>query len=310
MYPGATIVIAFVPASVNNEFPPVVLGAWQFGNPASVGSETTYNATTTAGNLNTITLTRGAGIASTALGRGFASNGWDANATKASAISNNEYFEFVISSITAYNFSISTLNATLRRSASNAPNAYVWRYSVDGNNFFDIGSDISYTGTTEGIAQAQISLAGIPALQNSKSATFRLYAWGGTSATATFSIGRFATGVTSNSLAIGGNVFADITPPTLTADATSNTVENSIDITHSADATWTSAITAVKIGATALTPTTDYAITSGNIQLLPSGGNSLLTEAGTKAITIVAPGYTNATLSQVINAGVPTSNPT
>ncbi len=289
---------------------PVVLGAWQFGNPASVGSETTYNATTTAGNLNTITLTRGAGIASTALGRGFASNGWDANATKASAISNNEYFEFVISSITAYNFSISTLNATLRRSASNAPNAYIWKYSLDGVNFSDIGTDISFTSTADGVAQSQISLSGISALQNAKTVTFRLYAWGGTSAAATFSIGRFATGVTSNSLAIGGNVFADILPPTLTTDATANTVDNNIDISFTDDASWRSSITAVKIGATTLTPITDYAISAGNIQLLPSGGNSLLTTAGTKAITIVAPGYTNATLSQVINAGVPTSNST
>ncbi len=289
---------------------PVVLGAWQFGNPAALGAETTSNSTTTAVNLNTITLTRGAGIAATGLGRAFASNGWDVNATKVNAISNNEYFQFVISSITAYNFSISTLNATLRRSASNAPNAYIWKYSLDGVNFSDIGADISFTSTADGAAQSQISLSGISALQNAKTVTFRLYAWGGTSATATFSIGRFATGVTSNSLAIGGNVFADILPPTLTANTTSNTVDNNIDITFTDDATWITAITAVKIGATTLTPATDYEISSGNIQLKPSGLNTLLTVAGTKAITVVATGYSNATVSQVINAGAPTSNST
>jgi len=66
------------------------------------------------------------------------------------------------------------------------------------------------------------------------------------------------------------------TPPTLTADATNNNVDNNIDITFIDDATWRAAITAVKIGGTALTVTTDYDISAGNLQLKPSGGNSLL----------------------------------
>ncbi|MEI8084656.1 MAG: lamin tail domain-containing protein [Paludibacter sp.] len=93
------------------------------------------------------------------------------------------------------------------------------------------------------------------------------------------------------------------TPPTLTADATANTVDNNLDITFTEDAVWRNAISAVKIGTTALTLTTDYVITSGNIQLKPSGLNALLTASGSKAITVVATGYTDATVAQVINAG-------
>ena len=289
---------------------PVVLAGWQFGTPASLGSEVTYDATTNNSNLNIATLSRGGGITATALARGFAANAWDANATKATAVSNGEFFQFTMIAKAGYNFSLSTLDATVRRSGATAPNAYIWKYSTDGTNFSEIGTDVSYTGTTEGVSQPQIVLSGIPALQNAKSITFRMYAWGGTSLTATYSIARYATGITTNCLAIGGNSFTDLTPPTLTADATANTVDNTIDITFTDDATWRGKITAVKIGTTTLTPTTDYAITAGNIQLKPSGANILLTVSGDKSVSVVASGYTDATVTQAINAGAPTANST
>ncbi|MBK7265162.1 MAG: DUF1533 domain-containing protein [Ignavibacteriales bacterium] len=91
-----------------------------------------------------------------------------------------------------------------------------------------------------------------------------------------------------------------LTPPTLTADATDITVDNNIDITFTDDATWRAAVTAVKIGRTALTVTTDYVLSSGNLQLKPSGLNALLTASGTKSVTIEATGYNNATVSQPI----------
>lgn len=96
------------------------------------------------------------------------------------------------------------------------------------------------------------------------------------------------------------------TPPALTADADANTVDNNIDITYPSNPTWQAAITSVKVGSTALTVTTDYVKTDGNIQLKPSGLNALLTVAGTKSITVVATGYNDATVSQAILAGVAT----
>ncbi len=96
------------------------------------------------------------------------------------------------------------------------------------------------------------------------------------------------------------------TPPTLTADATNNNVDNNIDITFTDDATWRAAITAVKIGGTALTVTTDYVISSGNIQLKPSGGNTLLKTSGSKSVTVEATGYSTASVTQQIDAGAKT----
>lgn len=183
--------------------------AWQFGSPASLGSETTYNATTNNDNLNTSVLSRGAGITSTALGRGFSANAWDNGGTKATAETNGEYYEFTVNAKAGYKVSISSIDATVRRSGASAPNTYIWKYSLDGTTFTEIGTEVSYTGTTEGIAQPQLDLSGITALQNIESAntiTFRLYAWGGTSTTSTFAIGRYGTNITTNSLAISGTV--------------------------------------------------------------------------------------------------------
>lgn len=181
-----------------------VLAAWQFGSPASSGNESTYIATSNNSNLMTTTLSRGSGISATALGRGFASNNWDNGATKSSAISNNEYYQFVLNSNIGYDYSLTTLNATLRRSGPTAPNTYIWQYSTDGTNFSDIGSEVSFTSTVDGVEQAPIDLSGISALQNAKTITFRLYAWGGTSTSATWSIARYGTGITTNCLAIAG----------------------------------------------------------------------------------------------------------
>ncbi|MFZ4725800.1 MAG: hemoblobin-interacting domain-containing protein [Paludibacter sp.] len=94
-----------------------------------------------------------------------------------------------------------------------------------------------------------------------------------------------------------------LTPPTLIADNTINNVDNNIDITFTDNSAWRSVITSVKIGGTALTITTDYVITSGNLQLKPSGGNPLLTTSGSKAVTIQATGYSTASVTQIINPG-------
>ncbi len=99
-------------------------------------------------------------------------------------------------------------------------------------------------------------------------------------------------------------------PPTLTADTSSNNVDNNIDISFTDDATWRAVITAVKIGGSALTVTTDYVISTGNIQLKPSGLNTLLTTSGSKSVTVEATGYNTASVTQIINAGAPTSNST
>jgi len=112
--PNATQTLTVSPA-------PIV--AWQFGNPASLGSEATYNATTNDTKLNTSILSRGSGITATTLQRGFAANNWDNSATKTSAVTNNEYFQFSINTKPGYKVSLSTLEANIRRARRHNPNS-------------------------------------------------------------------------------------------------------------------------------------------------------------------------------------------
>ena len=95
-----------------------------------------------------------------------------------------------------------------------------------------------------------------------------------------------------------------LSAPDLTA-AVGATVDNPVNITFTDDAAWRGLITAVKVGTTSLIPTTDYVITAGNIQLKPAGLNTLLTVAGSKAISVMATGYATEYVTQFIGVGVP-----
>ena len=97
-----------------------------------------------------------------------------------------------------------------------------------------------------------------------------------------------------------------VAPPTLIA-STGQTVDNPVNITFTdGDGSWRTAITAVKIGGTALTLTTDYTVSAGTITLKPAGLNSLLTNStsAVKAVTVEATGYTVASVSQTIATGI------
>ncbi len=195
-------------ATATTPIAPETLLAWQFGSPESTGTESTYNATTNNSNLNTSTLSRGNGITATALARGFSAKDWDVAATKSSAITNNEYFQFTINAKSGYKVSLSTIDVTLRRTSA-GPNAYIWKFSLDGSTFTEIGTDVSFTSTVDGVAQTQLDLSGISAIQNITDATtitLRIYAWGSTATTGTFAIARYAAGITTNCLAIGGQI--------------------------------------------------------------------------------------------------------
>jgi hypothetical protein len=192
--------------------------AWEAAGQA--GNEVTFNATTNDPNLNTAVLSRGAGISPAGLANAFSSQNFTLNGDEADAIANNDYLEFQISAVAGYKFSLATLDANFRRS-STGPNAFRWRYSTNGTDFFEASGVISYTGTTtNGNAQAQIDLSGIAALQDVPSGTtvtLRLYGWGASATTGTFAIGRLS----GDDLAIGGVVeLIDPDAPLLAATPT------------------------------------------------------------------------------------------
>ncbi|NOU19685.1 MAG: T9SS type A sorting domain-containing protein [Bacteroidales bacterium] len=99
------------------------------------------------------------------------------------------------------------------------------------------------------------------------------------------------------------NTYSLVVTPALSAATSNNDVDHSFDITFTDDAAWRAAITAVKDDATTLTLTTDYTIASGTLTLIPASTNSLKV-SGSRTITVVATGYADATVTQIIKPGV------
>lgn len=161
------------------------------------GTEVSFNATTNDANLQTVTVTRGAGINPSALLNAFSSTAFVVGGTKANAITNNEYFQVELESKNGRSLSLDSIALTLRRSGT-GPNAYQWQYSLDGfaTAGVDVGAQGAYSGTeANGSVMPAVDLSGVSALQNITSGqkvTFRLYAWGATNAGGTLAIGRLA----------------------------------------------------------------------------------------------------------------------
>ncbi|OGZ83526.1 MAG: hypothetical protein A2416_01185 [Candidatus Staskawiczbacteria bacterium RIFOXYC1_FULL_37_52] len=159
-----------------------------------IENEVTFNATTNDANLNTAVLSRGSGISPWALANSFSSKFFTPGGTKADAISNDDYYQVVISAKTNYKVSLSSIDVNIRRSSA-GPDEYQWQYSLD--NFatpgIDVGAQGSVVSSDNGLAMPQIDLSGVTNLQNVASGTtitFRLYAFGALGSGGTFAIGR------------------------------------------------------------------------------------------------------------------------
>ncbi|WP_154648027.1 hypothetical protein [Pedobacter arcticus] len=158
--------------------------AWQFALPEpSKGIDRTAKATTNDDNLEQSVLTRGPNaIPKQGNSRGFSGN-FPIDANKEEAKKSGAYYQFTVKAKAGYKVSLASLDAVLRRQEVSA-HVYRWMYSLDGENFKEVGTEdvIINDLNNNGIKQSQISLAEYKDLQNvpaSKTITFRIYAWGG-----------------------------------------------------------------------------------------------------------------------------------
>src|SRR5690554_3957103 len=166
--------------------------------PATVLATDSYGvspfaASTTADNLVVGGLTRGSGIGTTAGTP--AANAWGGNdftATSAvESIDENEFVTFAITADAGYTFSIESIEPYNIRRSNAGPNTGQWQYQLDGGTFVNIGSEITWGGTTTnaGNNQPAIDLSGIADLQNidaGTTVTFRILLWGATGTTGTW----------------------------------------------------------------------------------------------------------------------------
>jgi len=128
-----------------------------------------------------------------ALVNSFNSNGWTTSNLLADAITNNSYYQFTIQANAGYTVSPAGISANFRRT-SDGPSLFQWMYSLDGTNFTNIGSAITFnTANTNGNAQAPVDLSAITALDNvgnGTTITIRLYGYNAGSSTGEFALGR------------------------------------------------------------------------------------------------------------------------
>lgn len=193
------------------------IASWDFFGEGSTSNPTStadiYNAGLDASNL----LTRGSSAGYSAGADSFRTVGFSNNGI---ATSNNDYFQFTLSSTPGNNLSLSTIDARLAGTASFATSPGVssqFAYSLDGITFVLISSAQVTVG--QPISLTQISLTSISALQNipdTTTVTFRYYASGQT----TTGGWGFKSGTTAgtNGLAIGGTINSSGPLQTITTD--------------------------------------------------------------------------------------------
>lgn len=176
-------------------------------------------AATTSNGVTSAPLSRGAGLNPAGLTRGFSSDNISlTGATVNDAIAASEYYEWGFTPVTGSKVSLTSMDFSLRRSATNGPSNFEVRSSLD--NFATPGTTLAtfqYLGRSSGTAPgvvvpfqwmttdtpgqgdgnliSPIVLSTVPSLQNigeETTVTFRLYVWG-----------NLAGAATSNTVALG-----------------------------------------------------------------------------------------------------------
>ncbi|WP_017260033.1 T9SS type A sorting domain-containing protein [Pedobacter arcticus] len=191
-----------VALSTNSE-----IASWQFSGLSGTTTGS-VDATAKSANLNTVKLSRGAGLTAGNFATSYTSTLGISSVTLSDAVENNEYYQLELKSIALYKASLDELWYRYRRLA-NGPASYQWKYSLDNVNFTDIGSSGVFTAKSDGL-DMYLDLSSIAALKNILPETnviFRLYIWGNTSETGVTGFGRFSATTTAfNSIYIKGKL--------------------------------------------------------------------------------------------------------
>lgn len=204
-----------------------IINAWDFNDGRTPGGVTNFGPSplspgTSDANVTSSGLVRGAGL-NTNLGTSSGgANAWGSrdfesgNTSAADAVADLEYSTFSVSPNAGYVLSLTSIDPyNIRRSAT-GPSTGQWQYSLDGTNFTDIGSAITWGTITTGTGnpQASIDLSGISALQNlaeGTTVTFRVPTWGATSSGGTWYFNTNGT-AGANDLVLNGTVEAVVVP--------------------------------------------------------------------------------------------------
>ncbi len=286
-----------------------------FSNPITGTNPNTNNpyiiGQTVDSNITVSGIGRGTGISGTNANNRYNASGWN------SSFDLNDYFYFTITPNSGYSINFSSFIYTGQVSNTNPPSNFVIRSSLDG--YVSNIATILATGST-------VDLSGVDFQNVSSAITFRIYAWGGSSSTATFSINDFEFNGTIINPTATYNIIYDgngQTSGSVPTDATNYSYNNSATVLGNTGSltktgyTFNGWNTASDGTGTDRTVGSTFNITA-NTTLYAKWICSAVTPTGT--ITSTTPACTNTTLSysspsndiywQTSSTGTNTANPT
>jgi hypothetical protein len=154
-----------------------VIASWTLDT--YLGGEASAPADTMIGNMEQITITRGAGLTTGANGGRFNALGF--SLLLADSISNNDYFTFTVEASSGYQFSLDSLVVDFQSSAT-GPQSWALFSSVGG---FTEGNEINAWASVGNSTQTA-TLTGIGGLQSvTGPIEFRIYGYGASATTGT-----------------------------------------------------------------------------------------------------------------------------
>ena len=186
-----------------------VIAGWDFNGVTGYGVSP-FTVTESDVNSTIGGLTRGSGFGTTGTA---ASNAWGgtsvaARATLTDAVNASQTILFTVAAKTGYTLNLSSIGAyNVRRSSTGAASGQ-WQYSINGGTFTNIGSTLSFSGTTSsGNSMSAIDLSAISALQgiaSGSTVSVRLVAYANSGAGTFY----FLNTVTGSDLTINGTLTA------------------------------------------------------------------------------------------------------
>jgi len=176
-----------------------VLVGWETSGLSGYGPSP-FIPTTLAPDTNSSGLIRGSGVTTTptAAGSAWGANGWTtANNDAADALFGQKFITFSLSATPGNALSLTQIDPYNVRRSGTGPTTGQWQYQVGAGSFVDLGSPITWGGTTTatGNPQSAIDLSAITALQDvTDTITFRLLNWGATGTAGTWYFNNFQSG--------------------------------------------------------------------------------------------------------------------
>ena len=214
---------------------------WEMNGLSAYGPSP-FAPTNLASGVTSSGLVRGSGFTLTPTAAG---NAWGGNGLTtldlASSIAANDVVTFTIVPDAGTVVSLTQISPYNIRRSANGPTTGQWQYRLNAGSYVDIGSPITWGGTTSaaGNLQGAISLSGIGDLQNvagGTTITFRLVLWGGTNAGGNWYFNNFTAAAGGIDLAVTGTVSTASAPSITTGGVTGITTTganvNSNEVTN------------------------------------------------------------------------------